>query len=127
MTPESLLSELCNFSTPIDSSQEVLLPTSRLSRIDLDDPLDGTSNAGTISPRPEGTEHWLRYHEQRRVALDVTLGKLSGLGLPGKENVEAYVHDQYRRHLSPNTLKNSFTVIRDFLHLVKEGGRCYSA
>jgi integrase/recombinase XerD len=46
------------------------------------------------------------------------------LDLPGKEHVEAYVHDQYRRHLSPNTLKNSFTVIRDFLQLVKEGGKC---
>jgi hypothetical protein len=60
----------------------------------------------------------------RGAALDVTLGKLRGLDLPGKEHVEAYVHDQYRGHLSPNTRKNSFTVIRDFLQLVKEGGKC---
>jgi integrase/recombinase XerD len=124
MTPEALLSELCNFPAPIDSSREVLPPTSRLSRIGVEDPLDGTSNAGSISPRPDEAEHWLRYHEQRRAALDVTLGKLCGLDVPGKEHVEAYVHDQYRRHLSPNTLKNSFTVIRDFLQLVKEGGKC---
>jgi site-specific recombinase XerD len=56
--------------------------------------------------------------------LDVTLAKLCGLDLPGKEHVDAYLHDQYRRHLSPNTLKNSFTVIRDFLEVVKEGGKC---
>ena len=123
MTPEALLSELCNFPTPIDSSREVLPPTSRLGRIDVDAPLDGTSNAGSISPRPDEAEHWLRYHEQRRAALDVTLRKLCGLDLLSREHVEAYVHDQYRRHLSPNTLKNSFTVIRDFLRLVKEGGK----
>ena len=57
------------------------------------------------------------------MALDLTLRKLCSLDLPGREHVEAYLHDQYRRHLSPNTLKNSFTVIRDFLQLVKEGGK----
>jgi site-specific recombinase XerD len=56
--------------------------------------------------------------------LDVTLRKLCGLDLPGKEHVDAYLHDQYRRHLSPNTLKNSFTSISRFLELVKEGGKC---
>jgi hypothetical protein len=65
MTPEALLSELCNFPTPIDSSQEVLPPTSRLSRIDVEDPLDGTSNAGSISPRPDEAEHWLRIRSHR--------------------------------------------------------------
>jgi len=71
MTPEALLSELCNFPTPIDSSREVLPPTSRLSRIDIDAPLDGASNAGSISSRPDEAEHWLRYHEQRRAAFRV--------------------------------------------------------
>jgi integrase/recombinase XerD len=124
MTPEALLLEVCDFLTPIDSSREVLPSESRLSPLGIGDPLHGTSKAGSISPRPDETEHWLLYHEQRRAALDVTLRKLCGLDLPGKEHVDAYLHDQYRRHLSPNTLKNSFTVIRDFLELVKEGGKC---
>jgi len=124
MTPEALLSELCNFLTPIDSSREVLPPKSRLSDVETEDPLHVSPEAGSISPHPEETEHWLLYHEQRRAALDFTIRKLCGLDLPGKEHVEAYLHDQYRRHLSPNTLKNSFTVIRDFLQLVKEGGKC---
>jgi integrase/recombinase XerD len=123
MTPEALLAELCNFPTPIDSSREVLPPESRLSHLDTDDRLHGNSEARSISPRPGEAEHWLLYHEQRRAALDFTLRKLCGLDLPGKEHVEAYLHDQYRRHLSPNTLKNSFTVIRDFLQLAKEGGK----
>jgi site-specific recombinase XerD len=95
-----------------------------LSHLGTEDPLQGNFDAGPISPRPDETEHWLLYHEQRRAALDVTLTKLCGLDLPGKEHVDAYLHDQYRRHLSPNTLKNSFTVIRDFLEVVKEGGKC---
>jgi len=124
MTPEVLLSKVWDFPTPIDSSREVLPPESRLSHVETEDPLHGNSEAGSISPRPDETEHWLLYHEQRRGALDVTVTKLCGLDLPGKEHVDAYLHDQYRRHLSPNTLKNSFTVIRDFLEVVKEGGKC---
>jgi len=124
MTPEALLSKVCDFSTPIDSSREVLPPESRLSHLDVDDPLHGNSEAGSISSRPDETEHWLLYHEQRRAALDLTLGKLCGLDLPGKEHVEAYLHDQYRRHLSPNTLRNTFTAIRGFLGYVKEAGKC---
>jgi len=124
MTPEVLLSKVSDFPTPIDSSREVLPPESRLSPLEIGDPLHGDSKSGSISPRRDETEHWLLYHEQRRAALDVTLAKLCGLDLPSKEHVDAYLHDQYRRHLSPNTLKNSFTVIRDFLGVVKEGGKC---
>jgi integrase/recombinase XerD len=124
MTPEALLSELCNFSTPVDSSQEVLPAESRFTQLDIDDPPHVNPEAGSISPHPDETEHWLLYHEQRRVALDITLRKLCGLDLPGKDHVEAYLHDQYRRHLRPNTLQNSFTAIRGFLQFVKEGGKC---
>jgi hypothetical protein len=81
MTPDALLSELCNFPTPLDSSREVLPAESRLSHVGTEDPLHGNSEAGSISPRPDEAEHWLRYHEQRRAALDVTLGKLRGLDL----------------------------------------------
>jgi integrase/recombinase XerD len=123
MIPEVLLSKVCDFPTPIDSSREVLPPESGLSHVESEDPLHGNSEAGSISSRPCETGHWLLYHEQRRAALDVTLTKLCGLDLPGKEHVDAYLHDQYRRHLSPNTLKNSFTVIRDFLEVVKKGGK----
>jgi integrase/recombinase XerD len=123
MTPEVLLSKVCDFPTPIDSSREVLPPQSPLSRLGTDDPLDTNSEARSISPRRDETEHWLLYQEQRRAALDHTLRKLCGLDLPGKERVEAYLHNQYRRHLSPNTLRNTFTAIRGFLEFVKEGGK----
>ena len=76
-----------------------------------------------VPPRPDQTEHGLFYHERRRATLDLTLGKLCSLDLPGREHVEAYLRDQYRRHLSSNTLRNSFTANRSFLELVKRGGK----
>jgi len=123
MTPEALFTELCSFPTPIASSREVLPPESRLSHLETEAPLHGNFEARSISPRPGEAEHWLLYQEQRRAALDHTLRKLCGLDLPGKESVEAYLHNQYRRHLSPNTLRNTFTAIRGFLEFVKEGGK----
>jgi integrase/recombinase XerD len=124
MTPERLLSQVCDFSTPFNKPQEVIPPQSRLTHPDGDYPFHGNCGPRSSSSCPDTTEHGLRYHEQRRAALDVTLRKLCGLDLPGKEHVDAYLHDQYRRHLSPNTLKNSFTAISRFLELVKEGGKC---
>ena len=124
MTPERLLSTVCDLSTPFNVSREVLSSEKRMNPLAGGCARHDNSKTRSSSLGPGETEHGLRYHEQRRAALDVTVGKLCGLDLPGKEHVEAYVHDQYRRHLSPNTLKNSFTVIRDFLQLVKEGGEC---
>jgi len=86
MSPEVLLSKVCDFPPPIDSSREVLTPESRLSQLETEDPLDGNPEAESISPRSDQTEHWLLYHKQRRTALDVTLTKLCGLDLPGEEH-----------------------------------------
>jgi len=124
MIPETLLLKVCDFPPPIDSSREVLPPENRLSEPEVDKPLRGESNAEAIFQRPDETERWLRYHEQRRAALDLTLRKLCDLDLPGKEHVEAYLHDQYRRHLSASTLRNTLTAVRGFLEFVKEGGKC---
>jgi len=69
MSPEVLLSKVCDFPPPIDSSREVLTPESRLSQLETEDPLDGNPEAESISPRSDQTEHWLLYHKQRRTAL----------------------------------------------------------
>jgi integrase/recombinase XerD len=124
MTPETLLWTVCDSTTPFNASREVLSPKKRLNLLAGGCARHDNSKTRSSSPGPDETEHGLRYHAQRRAALDLALRKLCGLELPGEEHVEAYLHDQYRRHLSPNTLKNSFTVIRDFLQLVKEGGKC---
>jgi integrase/recombinase XerD len=123
MTPETLLSKACGFSTPFNTSREVLPPERCLNRPGGDYPLRDKPKSGSSSPRPDQTEHGVLYHEQRRATLERTLGKLCGLDLPGREHVDAYLHDQYRRHLSPNTLRNSFTANRSFLEFVKRGGK----
>lgn len=47
--------------------------------------------------------------------LDKDLGRLSALEIPGKEHVEAYLRDQYRRQCKPNTTRNSLIALRGFL------------
>jgi site-specific recombinase XerD len=47
------------------------------------------------------------------------IGRLVERDIPGKELVEEYLRDQYRRNLSPNTMRNAFCVIVSFLMFVK--------
>jgi len=76
MTPEALLSELCNFPTPIDSSREVLPPTSRLSRIDLDD------RNVSMKMRHPGQEITLAPHQSKMgLLIQAASGKAGGLGI----------------------------------------------
>lgn len=55
--------------------------------------------------------------------LDKHLKKLSALDIPGKEHVEAYLHDQYRRQCKPNTLRNSLIAVRGFLEFAGKRGK----
>jgi integrase/recombinase XerD len=66
-----------------------------------------------------------RFHEARRRALDAVLRKLSERDLPGKSHIEAYLRDQYRRHLKPNTLRNSLITIGSFVSFLKRTGGMY--
>jgi integrase/recombinase XerD len=66
-----------------------------------------------------------RFHEARRRGLDAVLRKLSEKDLPGKSHIEAYLRDQYRRNLKPNTLRNSLTTIDSFLSFFKGTGKMY--
>ena len=66
-----------------------------------------------------------RFHEARRRGLDAVMRKLSEEDLPGKSHIEAYLRDQYRRNLKPNTLRNSLTTIESFLSFFKGKGKMY--
>jgi integrase/recombinase XerD len=72
-----------------------------------------------ISPRDR------RFHEARRRGLDAVLRKLSERDLPGRSHMEAYLRDQYRRNLKPNTLRNSFITIDSFVSFLKRSGKMY--
>ena len=66
-----------------------------------------------------------RFHEARRRVLDAVLRKLSERDLPGKSHIEAYLRDQYRRNLKPNTLRNSLITIDSFVSFLKRRGGRY--
>jgi len=55
--------------------------------------------------------------------LEKILVKLREKELPGKEFVELYLRDQYRRNLRPNTLRGSLIAIDSFLRLINQGGK----
>ncbi len=59
-----------------------------------------------------------RKSESRR-CLERLIGRLAVRDIPGKDLIEEYFQDQYRRNLSVNTMRNAFCVIDSFLMFVK--------
>ena len=64
--------------------------------------------------------HW---HMECRRGLDMALKMLSEREMLGKDHIEAYLRDQYRRRLRPNTIRNSFKAIESFIFFIREGGK----
>jgi hypothetical protein len=58
--------------------------------------------------------------------LELALERLLGKHLPGKDHIESYLRDQYRRNLRPSTMANSLRAIESFLCFIQKGGdvRC---
>jgi len=61
----------------------------------------------------------------RSRALDDVLEKLEQKEIPGKEYVEEYLRDQYRRNCKANTLWSTFTNLDIFLRFVKASGKSH--
>jgi hypothetical protein len=74
-------------------------------------------------PSHEPTFRDWRWHEDRRRGLTDALTKLSEKDIPGKDLIERYLRDQYRRLCSPSTLRNSLTAIDQFVSFLKAGGK----
>ncbi len=55
--------------------------------------------------------------------LTPILKKLWEKEIPGKNHVDTYLRDQYRRNLKISTIRNSLTAIASFLLLVKQNGK----
>jgi integrase/recombinase XerD len=53
----------------------------------------------------------------------MALKRLAEKDLVGKDHIEAYLRDQYRRRLSPDTIKNSLVAIESFMSFIQEGGK----
>lgn len=66
-----------------------------------------------------------RWHEECRRGLDLTLKRLSEKELMGKDHIEAYLRNQYRRNLRPRTLVNTLIVIEAFMAFIRKGGKVH--
>jgi integrase/recombinase XerD len=66
-----------------------------------------------------------RWHRECRRGLDLTLKKLSEREMAGKDHVESYLRDQYRRNLRPSTLANSLRGIESFMSFIKRRGKIH--
>lgn len=95
---------------PIDLNPSVEIDTSSLSQI---------KPQQTLSPR---SYNW---HMECRRGLDMSLKVLSKSDMLGKDYIEAYLRDQYRRRLRPNTMQNSLIAIESFISFIREQGKVY--
>jgi len=123
MIPVGFLAQRAEYPNPsIEPPRET--PTSSKDRGQSDTPPPRAipSDAQICLWHLDQIAHKVQCHTERRCVLDKFLRKLSCEELPGKEHVEAYLHDQYRRYLRPSTMRLTFGTIKGFLGFVKEGG-----
>jgi integrase/recombinase XerD len=125
MTPRELLSEKCRFSsiniTPDNATDFDDYP----SNIDLETYLRAISQSEPLITPYTETQGSAHLHEVRRQGLDSVLKKLSGKAISGKEHVEEYLRDQYRRGCRSNTLRQSLTTIDNFLTFIRQPGKSH--
>ncbi len=76
-----------------------------------------TSNLNSLFRR-----EYRLYDENRRAFL-LALKKISQKDLIGKDHIESYVRDQYRRTLRPKTITNSLYSIESFMSFIYKGGK----
>jgi integrase/recombinase XerD len=89
-------------------------------------PLPGDQPANLPQTLPTGKQEGRtkgRCHSDIKEGLRGILQKLWSREILGKDHVELYLRDQYRRNLRVDTIRNSFTAIASFLALAKQGGK----
>ncbi len=79
---------------------------------------------GCLVEAEAAEQWWQRSHGRSRALADV-LEKLQAREIPGKEHVEEYLRDQYRRNCRANTLRSTFTSLTIFLGFINETGKTY--
>jgi integrase/recombinase XerD len=73
----------------------------------------------------EQTSRFALEEQKRSQALERILQRLLEKELPGRDQVERYLRDQYRRNCRPNTIKCSFTAIVNFLAFIHKAGKSH--
>jgi len=125
MTPRGLLTEKFSLSSVNDISPESAAIEDYSTSLNLETYLEAISKEDLPSPSDDAVDYSKRFHSARRQGLEQVLEQLHRQEVPGKEHVEEYLRDQYRRNLRVNTFRNSCKAIISFLDFVKERGRRY--
>ena len=66
-----------------------------------------------------------RFEAERRRGLNRALKRLSENEPVGKDHIEAYLRNQYRRNLSPRTMTNSVKGIESFMFFIQRRGKVH--
>jgi site-specific recombinase XerD len=96
-------------------------------------PLYVALTSGLESVSPPRSEHKPQHRSARddrwqgecRRALELALKRLSEKEPVGKDHIESYLRDQYRRHLRPNTLGNALKCIAGFMFFIQRRGNVH--
>lgn len=123
MTPRRLLPEELRFSSVNDNSQTSPSIKDYYASLNLETYLEAISKEDFLSLSDESVDYGKLFHSSRRRGLEQVLDGLHRQEIPGKEHVEEYLKDQYRRNLKVNTFRNSSKAIISFLEFAKERGR----
>jgi site-specific recombinase XerD len=106
-----------------------------LARIPRDGLADGPINLSHNTPLESGNQlenragRFLSSSQDARIGscgradFDRILHRLRALQIPGRDHLEDYLHDRYRRNLRQSSIQNSSRIITDFLKLVKREGK----
>jgi site-specific recombinase XerD len=123
MTPVELSLEKLRFSSVNAISTDTIPNEDYSTTVDLETYLEALSEEASLPPPSAEIDYSHLFHSERRKGLEQILDRLFGKEMPGKDHVEAYLRDQYRRHLRVNTLRNSLITMESFLVFVKGRGR----
>jgi integrase/recombinase XerD len=66
-----------------------------------------------------------RWQTECRRGFDLALKRLSEKEMVGRDHIESYLRDQYRRNLRPTTMTNSLRGILDFMFFIQKGGKAH--
>jgi len=81
-----------------------------------------SSSRSNIKPQ-EFSPRKHRWEAERRRGLNLVLKRLEGEDVIGKEHIESYLRDQYRRNVRPSTMTNAVKGIESFMFFIQRRGK----
>lgn len=121
MTMERLPFETRPFLGKI-SHQEIHRSSTRIPDHNLPQPVNQGEN---LISGVSGSSQSTKNRSESGSNFQVILQKLQKLDIPGKDHVEAYLRDKYRRNHRLSHIQRTLPIIAAFLKVVKEEGKKY--